>query len=551
MAYNNQQQYPQQPNQAYGGYGQQQQQQQPNGNWGGEGGGNWNGQQQGNYQMNAPLYPQQQYNNNNNNNNQQAPVDYGSKPQEGERFRPKKKIQDPIFLVLFIATVLGYAAVSGIALSAWVKEGGLGGGVGPGAGGSSVTLNSSTAYLLCFVGAAALLLSSLYLMMVRALTKIIMEITLALSVLLNIALAAYYWYIKYYSGAIIFTIIAVISIVCYFGMRKRIPLARILLQVTMDIAKHHKSVYAVCLIALVVQTLVSVWYAFTISAVYVKWTPDSAACGTTAGGSCSSATVTGLVVFCTFAYLWMSQVIGNVALATLAGGAFGGWYYYGPAYEGGMPKHPNFKSFVRASTLSLGSIAFGSLIVTLLEMLRMLFNVIQQNAAADGNAIGSILACVAGCCIGCITNLVAWFNRYAYIEIALYGKAYIPAAKDTWRLMKDRGIDALVNDSLVGLCLTFGAYIVGILCAAFGYLYVRYTDAPYNTEGEYSAVIILFSFLIGLQAGLALAQALEGGVSTIFVCLGEDPQILAERSPPLFEEIRQNYPRVVQGVQGA
>lgn len=74
-----------------------------------------------------------------------------------------------------------------------------------------------------------------------------------------------------------------------------------------------------------------------------------------------------------------------------------------------MPKHPNFKSFVRASTLSLGSIAFGSLIVTLLEMLRMrefsslpfklvpytnrpyisstttVFNVIQQNAAADGN----------------------------------------------------------------------------------------------------------------------------------------------------------------------
>lgn len=36
------------------------------------------------------------------------------------------------------------------------------------------------------------------------------------------------------------------------------------------------------------------------------------------------------------------------------------------------------------------------------------------------------------------------------IEIALYGKPYIAAAKDTWRLMKDRGIDALINDSLVG-----------------------------------------------------------------------------------------------------
>lgn len=117
--------------------------------------------------------------------------------------------------------------------------------------------------------------------------------------------------------------------------------------------------------------------------------------------------------------------------------------------------------------------------------------------------------------------------------------------------MKDRGIDALVNDSLVGICLTFGAYVVGILCAAFGYFYLHFTNPAYNTAGQYTAPIVLFSFLIGLQAGLALAQALEGGVSTIFVCLGEDPDILAERCPPLFEEIRRNYPRVVQGVQGA
>lgn len=100
-------------------------------------------------------------------------------------------------------------------------------------------------------------------------------------------------------------------------------------------------------------------------------------------------------------------------------------YYYGPKYEGNMPKHPNWKSFVRASTLSLGSIAFGSLIVTILEIIRMLMNIVQQNAAQDGNAIGAILACVASCCIGCIESLVAWFNRYAYIEISLYGKAYV------------------------------------------------------------------------------------------------------------------------------
>ena len=45
----------------------------------------------------------------------------------------------------------------------------------------------------------------------------------------------------------------------------------------------------------------------------------------------------------------------------------------------------------------------------------------------------------------------SFIDRYAYIEIALYGKSYIEAAKDTWTLFKDRGIDALVNDSLVSM----------------------------------------------------------------------------------------------------
>lgn len=90
--------------------------------------------------------------------------------------------------------------------------------------------------------------------------------------------------------------------------------------------------------------------------------------------------------------------------------------------EGMQPKHPTLPAFGRASTLSLGSIAFGSLIVTILEMLRLLLQSVRQNANADGQPIEAILACCAECFIGCIENLVQYFNRYAYIEIALYGK---------------------------------------------------------------------------------------------------------------------------------
>lgn len=40
---------------------------------------------------------------------------------------------------------------------------------------------------------------------------------------------------------------------------------------------------------------------------------------------------------------------------------------------------------MRASTRSLGSIAFGSLIVTILELIRLILRAVADNANADGN----------------------------------------------------------------------------------------------------------------------------------------------------------------------
>ncbi|KAI6021421.1 plasma-membrane choline transporter-domain-containing protein [Pisolithus microcarpus] len=447
-------------------------------------------------------------------------------PYEGGRFRPKKRVNDPVFLVLFILQLLGYAALSGIAINGWIKVGGLGGGIGgDGETGSSVTLNWHTVYLLLLVAAAGLLLSTAYLMLVRAFTRAIMHITLILAIAANMYVTVHGLRVTHFTcvhlaAAIIFT--------TYFGFKSRIPLASLLLQVVMDISKHHLSTYFVAFSALLLQACID-WFVFTSIAIYATWTPGNPGCGTTS--SCSSGKVAGLLFYSVFSYLWTSQVIGNVALATLAGGPYGC-----------CRNNPTLSAFARASTLSLGSIAFGSLIVTILELIRLILNAARNNASQEGSPIEACLACCAE---------LHWFDtltRYAYIEIALYGKPYLKAAKDTYNLFKDRGIDALVNDSLVGTTLIFGAYVVGLLCSLFAYLYLRFTHPSYNAQGQYTAPVVLIAFLIGLQCSLTLSSAIEAGVSTIFVGLGQDPQVLAMRAPPLFAMIAERYPRVVQGV---
>lgn len=64
------------------------------------------------------------------------------------------------------------------------------------------------------------------------------------------------------AGAIIFTIIALFSVLSYWGFRSRIPLAALLLQVVMDVSKHHMSVYAVAFSALFIQAALAVYVKF-------------------------------------------------------------------------------------------------------------------------------------------------------------------------------------------------------------------------------------------------------------------------------------------------
>ena len=77
------------------------------------------------------------------------------------------------------------------------------------------------------------------------------------------------------------------------------------------------------------------------------------------------------------------RYIAAVTLMTLAGGVYGQWYYNGP--NAPQLKGANRKAFGRAATTSLGSVAFGSLIVTVLEIIKQLLNALSRQEAAEGD----------------------------------------------------------------------------------------------------------------------------------------------------------------------
>ena len=170
----------------------------------------------------------------------------------------------------------------------------------------------------------------------------------------------------------------------------------------------------------------------------------------------------------------------------------------------------------------------------------------RTNAQNGGNPAIAILLCFVDCFVSVLDWLVTYFNHYAYTYISLYGKAYIPAARDTWTLLKYKGIDALINDCLINNVLTFGSLFVGYMSALLAYLYLRLTHPAYNATGGFYPIVVAFSFVIGTQIANITNVSLQSGVATFFVALAKDPEVFRDSYPAVYEELLRYYPEVQQ-----
>jgi hypothetical protein len=111
-------------------------------------------------------------------------------------------------------------------------------------------------------------------------------------------------------------------------------------------------------------------------------------------------------------------------------------------------------------------------------------------------------------------------------------------------MMKDRGVDALVNECLINPVLTMGSVFVAYVCSFLAYLYIEFTKPAYNANGGYTPVVMAFAFLIGLQICNIFLVPIKSGVATFFVAMAFDPEVLMRDYPDLYAGMVGVYPHV-------
>jgi hypothetical protein len=174
------------------------------------------------------------------------------------------------------------------------------------------------------------------------------------------------------------------------------------------------------------------------------------------------------------------------------------------------------------------------LIVAVVNFIRQLINVARQVNIDNG---GNVIVLLVFCRLDCLLWLINWLVTYFNNNRVHHGKAYLPAAKDTWTIVRHKVIDALVIDSPIGGVVSVGSTFIGLLCAVLGYLYLRLTELQYNSGGGNYPIVVAFSFLIGTQIGKITTVSISFGIHTLFVALAKDADVFRLSCTDTYVEI--------------
>uniref|UniRef100_UPI0037E823EC choline transporter-like protein 4 n=1 Tax=Semicossyphus pulcher TaxID=241346 RepID=UPI0037E823EC len=165
-----------------------------------------------------------------------------------------------------------------------------------------------------------------------------------------------------------------------------------------------------------------------------------------------------LQIYNAVAFLWCVNFVIALGQCTLAG-AFAS-YYWAFNKPGDIPMFPLSASFLRALRYHVGSLAFGALILTLVQIVRIILEYIDHKTRSAQNPVARFILCCLKCCFWCLEKFIKFLNRNAYIMIAVYGKNFCVSAKNAFKLLMRNIIRVVVLDKVTDLLLFFGKLLV-------------------------------------------------------------------------------------------
>jgi choline transporter-like protein 2/4/5 len=229
----------------------------------------------------------------------------------------------------------------------------------------------------------------------------------------------------------------------------------------------------------------------------------------------------GLNFFGLFWLLFFVEALGEMVMA----GAFAGWYWTMDK-EGSGSQSGLGPSLYRTCRYHLGTLAFGSLVLSVVRMVRVLLEYVEaklKEYELQDNYAVKFVTCCCRCCMWCLEKFIRYMNRNAYIMTAVYGYSFCRAGSKSFNLLIKNFVRAGTLDKVTDFILFIGKIIVVSIVAlvtfsAFSNAGTDSLEMELNFRFVPMVVIILGAYAIASSFFSVYSMA----VDTIFLCFLED-----------------------------
>jgi solute carrier family 44 (choline transporter-like protein), member 2/4/5 len=202
--------------------------------------------------------------------------------------------------------------------------------------------------------------------------------------------------------------------------------------------------------------------------------------------------------------------------------------YYWDRTRVGVPCSSLFASIFRAVVFHLGTIAFGSLLIAIVKLIRGILEYIEEKVKDKTGNIARCLFCCCQCCLCCLERFLKFLNRNAYIITAIYGTGFFTSARRAFYLIISNPARLLVIDKVCDFLIFLGKLCIttGIGVLAFFFFTRRITQAEQFVPDLHYYLVPLLLIIIGSYVvSTCFFSVYSMAVDTLFICAIQDKQL--------------------------
>ena len=216
--------------------------------------------------------------------------------------------------------------------------------------------------------------------------------------------------------------------------------------------------------------------------------------------------------------LWGIGFISALCEMTV-GGVFSRHFFTKQPKDLNLDSSLIWKSFKVAIRYHAGSIAFGSLIVTICTVLRIALEYFDKKTKNVQNSCVRCLVKCMKCCMYCFQKFIKYINRNAYVLIASHGYSFFDSAVRTFNLIARNPIRAAAVDSIGDFMLFLGKVLISCLIGAISMIWFQNMD-----DVTFYIIPTVFVVVVCFFISSSFTSLFEMGIDSSFICCLEDEE---------------------------